>query len=153
MERLGYDFGNVFKESLGSKGGTIQKMVSDWQVKKGIAEAEDVAFTTKKNRIALKGSLDFVQNRFDDVSVAVLNANGCAVFSQRIHGAFKKPQIDKPSILGSLLGPVTCLQRNPSRCLKETDARSFTSGYSSNLENYGVSTSIIFSLKYALLYL
>ncbi len=124
----GYDFGNVFKESLGSKGSTIQKMVSDWQVKKGIAEAEDVAFTTKKNRIALKGSLDFVQNRFDDVSVAVLNANGCAVFSQRIHGAFKKPQIDKPSILGSLLGPVTSLVKKPIKMLKGDRCKVFYLG-------------------------
>ncbi len=124
----GYDFGNVFKESMGSKGGTIQKLVFNWQVKKGIAEAEDVAFTTKKNRIALKGSLDFVQNRFEDVSVAVLNANGCAVFSQRIHGAFKKPQIDKPSILGSFLGPVTSLAKKPIKMLKGDRCKAFYLG-------------------------
>ncbi len=124
----GYDFGSVFKESLGKKGSTIQKLVSDWQVKEGIAEAEDVAFTTKKNRIALKGSLDFVQNRFKDVSVAVLNADGCAVFSQRIHGDFKKPQIDKPSILRSLMGPVTSLAKKPIKMLEGDGCEVFYRG-------------------------
>jgi AsmA protein len=94
----GYDFGSVYKESLGGEG-AIRKLISDWKVKNGIAEAEDVAFTTRKNRVALKRRLDFVHDRFEDVTVAVLNTNGCATYSQRIHGSFKKPQIDKPSSL------------------------------------------------------
>lgn len=118
MLTKGYDFGKVFKEALVEGEGTIKKLVFDWKIKNGIAEVEDVAFTTKKNRIALKGSLDFVQDRFEDVSVAVLNANGCAVYSQRIHGDFKKPQIAKPSILGSLLGPVTSLAKKPIKMLE-----------------------------------
>jgi len=108
----GYDFGRVYEESLGGKG-TIEKLVSDWKVRNGVAEATDVAFVTKKNRVALKGKLDFVRNRFENVSIAVLNAKGCATYSQRIHGDFKKPQIDKPSIFSSLVAPISSLLKKP----------------------------------------
>lgn len=113
----GYDFGSVYKESLGGKS-TIRKLVSDWKVKNGIAEAEDVAFTTRKNRVALKGRLDFVHDRFEDVTVAVLNAKGCAAYSQRIHGDFKKPQIDKLSTYRSLFGPIISLAKKPIAMLE-----------------------------------
>jgi len=112
----GYDFGSVYKASLGGNS-TINKLVSTWKVKNGIADAEDVAFTTSKNRVALKGRLDFVQNRFEGVSVGVLNAKGCATYSQKIHGSFQKPQIDKPSPLRSLLGPISSLAKKPIEIL------------------------------------
>ncbi len=113
----GYDFGGIYKESLGGNS-TIRKLVSDWKVTNGIAEAQDVAFTTGKNRIALKGSLNFVHDRFEGLTVAVLDANACAVYSQMIHGAFKKPQIDKPSILRSLMGPIISLAKKPFEMLE-----------------------------------
>ncbi len=123
----GYDFGNVYKESLGGEG-SIEQLVSDWKISNGIAAAEDVAFTTRKNRIALKGNLDIVRDRFEDVSVAVLDPGGCAVFSQKIHGEFKNPQIDKPSILGSLLGPITSLIKKPIEMLEGDKCEVFYHG-------------------------
>lgn len=104
----GYDFGGIYMESLGGKS-AINKLVSDWEVRNGVALAEDVAFTTSKNRIALKGRLNFVRDRFEDITVAVLDENACAVFSQTIRGSFKNPQIDKPSVLRSLMGPLISL--------------------------------------------
>jgi AsmA protein len=113
----GYDFGSVYKESTGGES-SIGKLVSDWKVQSGIAEARDVAFTTRKNRVALKGRLDFVRGRFDDVTVAALNAKGCATYSQRIHGSFKKPRIDNPNILSSLIGPIISLVKKPIEMLE-----------------------------------
>lgn len=104
----GYDFGGIYMESMGGKS-AISKFVSDWEVRNGVALARDVAFTTSKNRIALKGRLNFVRDRFEDLTVAVLDENACAVFSQTIRGSFKNPQIDKPSILRSLMGPLISL--------------------------------------------
>lgn len=113
----GYDFGSAYKESLGGAS-TILKLVSGWKVRNGIAEAEDVAFITSKNRVALNGKLDFVHDRFEDVTVAVLNANGCATHSQRIHGSFNKPKIDKPNSFRSLMGPLISLATKSYDMLK-----------------------------------
>lgn len=87
-------------------------------MKDGVAEAEDAAFTTRKNRFALKGRLDFVHNRFEDLSVAVLNAQGCAISSQKIHGDFKDPEIDPPIPRRSVLGPVLGLLKKPFAMLQ-----------------------------------
>lgn len=113
----GYDFGSAYKESLGGES-TILKLVSDWKVRNGIAEAADVAFITSKNRVALNGKLDFVNDKFEDVTVAVLNANGCATHSQRIRGSFNKPKIDKPNIFRSLMGPIISLATKSYDMLK-----------------------------------
>ena len=61
---------------------------------------------TPKNRIALQGGLDFVHGRFADVTVAVIDAGGCAKMRQTIRGAFAEPVVEKPHILGSLAGPM-----------------------------------------------
>ncbi len=101
-----YNFGSVYEESRGGKG-TISKFVSNWKVKNGIAGAIDVALATKKYRIAMMGGLDFVDDRFDDVTVAVLDKRGCAVYSQKVHGPFSKAKIEKISMLKSITGSVS----------------------------------------------
>jgi hypothetical protein len=101
-----YNFGSLYEESQGGKG-SIKKLVSIWQVKNGIAGAIDVAFASKKYRIAMKGGLNFVNDRFDDVTVAVLDKRGCAVYSQKVHGPFSKAKIEKVSILKSITGSVS----------------------------------------------
>ena len=104
----GYDFAGVYKETRGGQG-IIKKLVSEWRIKNGIAEAEDVALSTQRNRVAMKGGLDFVNSRFDDVTVAALDEKGCAKFSQKIHGPFRKPQIEKISTLETIVGPAVKL--------------------------------------------
>ncbi len=100
----GYNFASIFKESGGSS--EIRTLVSDWKVENGVAQAQDVAMATSKNRIALQGGLDFVNEQFDDVSVVLIDAKGCAIVRQKIHGPFQKPVVEKPNILISLAGPV-----------------------------------------------
>lgn len=99
----GYNFGSLFQGSGGSS--SIAKLFSDWKVERGIAQARDVAMVTKQNRIALKGSIDFVNEQFDDVTIALIDAQGCARVKQKIHGPFQKPVVEKPSVLMSLAGP------------------------------------------------
>ncbi len=122
-----YDFAGVYKESLGGKG-TIEKLVSRWEVRKGIAEARDVAFATKKNRIAVKGKIDFVRERFESITVAVLNEKGCAKFSQKIRGDFRNPQIDKTSILESASGPLLKLFEKTKKFVTGDKCEVFYSG-------------------------
>jgi hypothetical protein len=101
-----YNFGSLYEESRGGKG-SIRKLVSVWKVKNGIAAATDVALATKKYRIAMKGGLNFNNDQFQDVTVAVLDKRGCAVYSQKVHGPFRKAKIEKISIFKSITGSVS----------------------------------------------
>ena len=100
-----YNFASLYEELQGGKG-IIRKLVSVWKVKNGIARATDVALASQKHRIAMKGELNFINDRFVDVIVAVLDKRGCAVYSQKVHGPFRKPRIEKVSILKSMSGSV-----------------------------------------------
>ena len=100
----GYDFASIFQGSGGHS--QIRTLVSDWKVEHGVAQARDVALATNENRVALQGGLDLVNERFDDVTLALIDPQGCAKVRQEIHGTFKKPVIEKPSVLKSLTGPV-----------------------------------------------
>ena len=66
---------------------------------------------TKENRIALQGGLDFVNGRFKDVTVALLDAQGCPRVQQKIRGSFNKPEVEKLSVLTSLAEPARKLLR------------------------------------------
>jgi uncharacterized protein involved in outer membrane biogenesis len=100
-----YNFMSLYEESQGGKG-SIRKLVSVWKVKNGIAEARDVALASKKQRIAMKGGLNFITERFADLTVAALDKRGCAVYSEKVYGPFSKPQIEKENIFKSIAGSV-----------------------------------------------
>lgn len=99
----GYDFASIFKGSGGAS--AIRALVSEWKIEHGVAHAQDVAMATNQNRIAIKGGLDFANGRFEDVTVALIDAKGCAKVKQKISGPFQKPVVEKPNILASLAGP------------------------------------------------
>jgi AsmA protein len=100
----GYEFAGLLQEPGGRT--QIRTVVSLWKVVRGVAIAEDVALATGRSRLALHGGLDFVDDEYDEVFVAVLDANGCATVRQRIRGPFGKPVVEKPSVLTSIAGPV-----------------------------------------------
>jgi AsmA protein len=122
-----YNFGSLYNESQGGKG-TIKKLVSIWKVKKGIAGAIDVALASKKHRLAMKGGLNFNNDQFVDVTVAVLDKRGCAVYSQKVHGPFRKPQIEKVSIFQSITGSVPNALGNAWGFIRGEDCTVFYSG-------------------------
>ncbi len=103
----GYDFSNLARQAGGST--RIRTVVSRWKVEKGVAHAQDVAMATDENRLALHGGLDFVDDKYDEVFVALIDSNGCAKVRQRIRGSFSKPVVEKPGVLASLAGPVVNL--------------------------------------------
>jgi uncharacterized protein involved in outer membrane biogenesis len=123
----GYDFAGVYKETRGGEG-NIKKLVSEWRIKNGIAEAEDVALSTKRNRLAMKGGLDFVNSQFDDVTVAALDENGCAKFSQKIHGPFKNPQVDKISAFKTIVSPAVKLFEKAQKLIRLGKCKVFYKG-------------------------
>ncbi|MGA6993524.1 MAG: AsmA family protein [Candidatus Deferrimicrobiaceae bacterium] len=109
----GYTLASLF----GGYGGSsrIRVLVSDWEVEHGVARAKDVAMATNEKRIALVGSLDFVNERFDDVTVAVVDGKGCATVHQKIRGPFRKPEVEKVSVLQSAAGPALKLLKQAKK--------------------------------------
>jgi AsmA protein len=99
----GYNFASIFQGSEGRS--EIRALVSDWKIEHGVAQAQDVAMATNRNRIALHGGLDFVNEQFNDVTMATIDAKGCAMVKQKLRGSFQKPVVEKPNILMSLTGP------------------------------------------------
>jgi hypothetical protein len=122
----GYDFASTFKGSGGSS--EVRVLVSEWKVERGVAHAQDVAITTTQNRIALQGGLDFVNNEFDDVSIALVDVTGCAIVRQKIHGTFQNPVVEKPNVLKSLAGPVLRLLRKGGELLRDRECDVFYAG-------------------------
>jgi AsmA protein len=122
----GYNFVSILEGSGGSS--TIRMLVSDWKVEHGVAMAQDVAMATNENRIALKGNLDFVNERFDDVTMAFIDARGCAVVKQEIKGPFLKPVVEKPNVLASLAGPVLELLKKGTEMLPGGQCEVFYAG-------------------------
>ena len=111
----GYNFASISRGSGTSS--EIRTLVSDWTVDHGIAHAQDVAIATKVNRIALQGRLDFVNDRFDDVTMALVDAKGCATVRQKIRGTFRNPVVEQPNLLKSLAGPALSLLKKGSELL------------------------------------
>ncbi len=122
----GYNFASILQGSEGRS--VIRTLVSDWNVKRGVARSRDVAIATTKNRVALQGRLDFVNERFDDVTVALIDDKGCIRAQQTIHGAFKKPVIENPSTLKALTGPVVRLLKQVGRLFPGGECEVFYAG-------------------------
>jgi AsmA protein len=103
----GYNFATIFQ---GAQGNThVRRLLSNWRVEHGIAHAQDVAMATQKNRLVMKGALDFVNREFDEVTVAAVDKKGCALVEQKIVGPFSRPEVKQPNVLVSMMGPVTRL--------------------------------------------
>jgi AsmA protein len=103
----GSDFARILVFNSGKKT-KITKMVSNWNIKNGIFDINDAAFTTTKNRIALKGLIGFSDNSLD-LTIALLNKKGCSIFSQQVYGNLNAPTLGKVKVVGTVLAPVTNL--------------------------------------------
>ena len=103
----GSDFARLLVFNSG-KSTNINELVSNWTVSNGIFEIQDAAFTTTKNRIALKGLIGFSENSLD-LNIALLNKKGCSVFSQQVYGNLDSPTMGKVKVVGTVLAPVTNL--------------------------------------------
>lgn len=106
----GYDFARIFEGGEGST--AIPVLVSRWRVEHGVAHATDVAMATEKNRVAMKGELNFVTAHFEDVTVALIDNHGCARAKQKIRGPFSQPEVEKPHVLRALTGPARALVKD-----------------------------------------
>ena len=124
----GYRYEDLYRSATREGATRITRLVSDWTVRDGVADARDVAFSTAKNRIALKGKLDLVNGRFVDVTVAVLDRKGCAKIRQRISGPFGDPRMDKTSVLQSFAEPILGVFERARELIGRTSCEPFYTG-------------------------
>jgi uncharacterized protein involved in outer membrane biogenesis len=123
----GYRYGDVYNQSRGGHG-TITQFISHWKIRDGLAEATDCALATHHNRVALKGKLDLVSERYDNVIVALLDDKGCAKFKQGISGSFDSPRVGAVSAVQSLAGPIYNLYRKAKRFVQGDKCEVFYNG-------------------------
>jgi AsmA protein len=122
----GLNTANLFAGGGGSS--RIVTLVSEWQVERGVARARDVALATPRHRIALQGGLDLVRESFADVTVAVVDAKGCAGLRQEIRGSFENPEITKPHLITSIAGPLVNLFKRARGVFPKGRCEAFYSG-------------------------
>jgi AsmA protein len=122
-----YRYGDLYNQTRGGHG-TITKFISQWKIKKGVADATDCALATRHNRVALKGKLDLVSERYDNVIVALLDDKGCAKFKQSIVGSFGSPQVGAVSAVESLVGSISDLYRKANRFVQGGKCEVFYNG-------------------------
>lgn len=103
---------------VGRGSSRITRLVSDWTVTNGIANAKDVAFATPRHRLAFTGRLDFPAKRFRDFRIGVVDQRGCATFTQTVNGSFRDPQVEKASFVArTFLNPLLSLFRKGTTAL------------------------------------
>ncbi|WP_331774457.1 AsmA family protein [Sulfurospirillum sp. 1612] len=114
----------------GANSGTtlLKHLHIETKIAKGIADLSDVAMATGKNRVAIKGQLNLINERFLNVQLGVLEANNCAKFSQTIEGTFSKPSVKvdesmistvtnmATSLFGKISGVVAPAKKENKKC-------------------------------------
>lgn len=115
---------SILSGSLGSfKGGNSVLKQINTKVDIGYSEMKlsDVALSTNRNRAALSGALQIIEEKILDVKIALLDAKGCSIFEQTVVGTFDKPalKLDEKSfnaianVALSLLGKSKAAQNPP----------------------------------------
>lgn len=122
----GYGFVTVAQDTPGKS--EIRTLVSDWVVERGVARARDVAMATPANRVAIKGGIDFVNDRFQGMTIAVVDAKGCAKLQQQVKGTLHKPQVEKPGAIEALAAPAVQLLKKGAELIGGESCEVFYAG-------------------------
>jgi len=123
----GYRYWDVYNQTQKGQG-VITQFISHWKIKDGMADAMDCALATHHNRVALKGNLNFVSERYDNVTVALLDDKGCAKFKQSISGSLGSPEVGAVSMVQSLAEPIYNVYRKTKRLVQGDKCEVFYKG-------------------------
>ena len=104
----GNDFAKLLSIKLQPTDKTeVVRFFANWNISAGMLAAQDVALSTRKNRVAFLGKIDFVNDTIPGFTVAILDRKGCSIMDQQLFGKLNKPQRGKPNVMGALFGSVT----------------------------------------------
>jgi len=96
----------------GLKGGTtaVKKLLINAPIKRGVVTLKDVAMKVGQTRVAVKGKIDLVRERFIKVQVGVVGSNGCSKIAEDVSGTFSKPKYSTKALTsGVVANTVTSL--------------------------------------------
>jgi len=103
----GADFTSLISAHLEPEHRThVSKAMASWKIEKGIIETQDVAFSTKVNRLSFKGAFNFINESIPGFTVYVVDKNGCSLMEQTIQGNIGEIEIGKLKIAKTFLGSV-----------------------------------------------
>lgn len=122
----GVDFASAAQGARGRS--EIRTLVSDWTVERGVARAHDVAMATAGHRVALKGGIDLVNDRFQDMTIALIDPKGCAKVQQQVRGTLQKPQVEKPNPVEAIAGPAVRLLKKGAELIAGDSCEVFYAG-------------------------
>jgi AsmA protein len=103
----GYDAAALGYATMWKGEGEIRELSFRWKFEDGIAHAEDVAFSTRRNRVAFQGNVDLMERRYDRFRLALVDKDGCAAFVQEVSGPIDSPTFGKVGIMKTYVtGPL-----------------------------------------------
>lgn len=89
----------------------INALISQLKIDSGIVSLSDVAFSTKENRVALKGQADLPQAALN-INAAIIDSSGVATWQQGVNGTISDPKISEIKPVRSILKPIDNLVKN-----------------------------------------
>lgn len=103
----GADFTSLISAELNPEDRTeVSKAIANWSIDQGLIMTKDVAFSTNKNRVAFKGSLDFINDSIPGFTTYVIDKNGCSLMEQTFYGKFDNLEMGELKIAETILGSV-----------------------------------------------
>ena len=88
----------------------VYEFSSDYIVENGLITFDDVALSTELNRMAASGTID-VQKDSIDITISLLDAKGCSIFSQNVSGSMVDSEMGKINAGKLILAPITNLAK------------------------------------------
>lgn len=117
------------RHGIGDVQTTIVRLWAEIGLAEGLATAEDVAFTTVKNRVAVKGKIDLARQRYRQLEVAVVDAGGCAEILQTIDGPLADPDLETAKLgLRTLGNPFVSLWKKAANLMGTAACQPFYQG-------------------------
>ncbi len=107
----------------------IKQLNSGITFSDGIASMDDVAFSTDKYRLAVKGQINTINKAFVNFSVATIDKYGCPIYREEVKGSLSSPSVKKVNVLVSgVVNPITSLISKVSKPLNMQCKEKFYSG-------------------------
>lgn len=107
----------------------INELHTELIIKNGIVKTQDVAFSTQKNRISIKGKVNLIKKEFDNLKIYILDDKGCSEISETIEGNFNNPKIKKSKLaIQSIAGPLLGVLKKSERILRLGNCKKIYNG-------------------------
>ncbi len=101
----------------------IEFMNFNLSIDTGLVQFNDVAFRTEKNRVALSGEIDIINESYHSFAYALVQDDGCPEIREEFNGPFEQAESEGPNGLKILMGPVTNLFKGTSRIIDDSECK------------------------------